>query len=135
MFDTIYLFYLRIDRDKAQKEADVLRQQLAPHGPVRSLLAALNRSEGADEKRLLEDPVPILKAPGTCVVIDVVERAQIPATLRHKEIFEFILNPNAKFKAGDIVLGKHADHGEQLFSGMVQYFTQNKKCWMFASGC
>jgi len=119
VFDTIYLFYLRIDRDKAQNEADVLRQQLAPNGPVRSLLAALNRSEGADEKRLLEDPVPISKAPGTCVVLDVVERAQIPATLRHKEIFEFILNPNAKFKAGDIVLGKHADHGEQIFSGMV----------------
>ena len=106
---------------EAQKEADVPHQQLATKGAVRSLLAALHRSEGADEKRLLEvqDPVPILKAPGTCMVIDVVERAQIPATRRHKEIFEFILNPNAKFKAGDIVLGKHEDHGEQLFSGMV----------------
>ena len=37
----MYLFYLRIDRDKAQKEADVLRQQLAPNGPVRSRIESL----------------------------------------------------------------------------------------------
>jgi hypothetical protein len=51
--------------------------------------------------------------------IDEVERVALPATQEHKEVSEFIVSPNAKFKAGDIILGKHEDHGDKLFAGMV----------------
>ena len=53
------------------------------------------------------------------VVVDKVERVALPATQEHKEVSKFIVNPNAKFKTGDIILGKHEDHGDILFAGMV----------------
>jgi hypothetical protein len=51
--------------------------------------------------------------------IDEVERVALPATQEHKEVSEFIVSPNAKFKTGDLILGKHEDHGDKLFAGMV----------------
>ena len=57
----MYLFYLRIDRDKAQKEADALRQQLAPNGPVRSRIESLIdavRKLTEERDRLLAFPAP-----------------------------------------------------------------------------
>jgi hypothetical protein len=43
----------------------------------------------------------------------------IPGTLEYKTMFFESTDPNTLFKPGDIVLSKHADHGDQPFTGMV----------------
>ncbi len=51
--------------------------------------------------------------------IDDIKRVALPETLEHKEAFNVPADPDTVFKIGDIVLGKHADHGDDLFAGMV----------------
>jgi hypothetical protein len=82
---------------------------------MESISLVANTQRAAEKFKAMNQGVPLeaLKP------IEAVTRSPLPATLEHKTMFHEAADPNSLFKAGDIVLSKHADHGDQLFTGMV----------------
>ena len=82
---------------------------------MESISVVANTQRAAEKFKAMNQGVPLeaLKP------IEAVTRAPLPATLEHRTMFLGAADPNTLFKAGDIVLSKHADHGVQPFTGMV----------------
>ena len=82
---------------------------------MESISLVANTQRAAEKFKAMNQGVPLeaLKP------IEAVTRAPLPATLEHKTMFHEAADPDTLFKAGDIVLSKHADHGDQRFTAMV----------------
>ena len=87
----------------------LLSTSLAGNTQAAVALLTQNKGDGGIPLEAVKDLKPI----------DDIKRVALPETLEHKEAFNVPADPDTVFKIGDIVLGKHADHGDDLFAGMV----------------
>jgi hypothetical protein len=87
----------------------LLSTSLAGNTQAAVALLTQNKGDGGIPLEAVKDLKPI----------DDIRRVALPETLEHKQAFDVPADPNTVFKIGDIVLGKHADHGDDLFAGMV----------------